>query len=223
MPKANMLVQDSPSTRSSRSRAFGNAVACVSTAQDQSEDRLVARAVFELAEHVTGLNTEAHNDSNMFTSFLETNLSDAATAASSNYEKLLVRAFSQKFSMTSQNFSHKLPNQAPCHRRPAKRSNRPCQHRLRNLSVTSLFVRANTYTSRPPDASRFSVIKNNPTDQTAGLLLSRRTRCPTPQSRQDTSNGISQDGHPTSSYLPHDYEHKVGLSLHQPFENRRDS
>lgn len=80
-----------------RSRAFGNAVACVSTAQDQSEDRLVrAIAVFELAQRMTGLSTEAHNDSNMFTSFLETNLSDAAATVSSNYDKLLVRAVQSK-------------------------------------------------------------------------------------------------------------------------------
>ena len=54
-----------------------------------------AIAVFELAEHVTGLSTEAHNESNMFTSFLETNLSDAQPI-SSNYEKLLVRAVQSK-------------------------------------------------------------------------------------------------------------------------------
>jgi len=80
-----------------RSRAFGNAVSCVSVAQDQSEDHLVrAIAIFELAQRMTELSTDAHNDSNMFTSFLETNLNEAATTISSNYDKLLVRAVQLK-------------------------------------------------------------------------------------------------------------------------------
>ena len=75
-----------------RTRAFGNAVACMSVAKNDGEDRLVrAIATFELARHVGNLQGVGYDDSNMFDGFIDRNLDDAARLIAARWDKLQIR------------------------------------------------------------------------------------------------------------------------------------
>ena len=92
-PSERRLAGQSIQPVTPRTRAFGNAVACMSVASDNGEDRLVrAIATFELVTQTDTLQGVKHDDANMFTAFIDRNLDDAAHLIATRWDKLQFRA-----------------------------------------------------------------------------------------------------------------------------------